>query len=167
MFFQSFYLAWEERANLSAFRKFVRFALVWFYLLPLPLGVWEGLRLVIVALPGLFSYPFLSPDISRWGLLKRVRPSVLPSEIPSVRRHNEMGSLWTQLLLQCFSVLPIFLKLCKCFCHGLKMCIWFWGFPPFILLINFFHFLVFFQVRLLLKMDTEWAQLFLEFSPII
>ena len=23
-----------------------------------PLGVWEGLRFVIVALPGLFSYPF-------------------------------------------------------------------------------------------------------------
>ena len=40
----------EERANLSAFRTFVRFALVWFCLFPLPLGIWEGLRLVIVAL---------------------------------------------------------------------------------------------------------------------
>ena len=29
----------EERANLSAFRTFVRFALVWFYLFPFPLGV--------------------------------------------------------------------------------------------------------------------------------
>ena len=48
----------EERANLSAFRTFVRFALVWFCLFPLPLDVWEGLRFVIVALPGLFSYPF-------------------------------------------------------------------------------------------------------------
>ena len=48
----------EERANLSAFRTFVRFALVWFCLFPLPLGVWEGLLFVIVALPGLFSYPF-------------------------------------------------------------------------------------------------------------
>ena len=46
----------EERANLSAFRTFVRFALVWFCLFPLPPGVWEGLRFVIVALPGLFSY---------------------------------------------------------------------------------------------------------------
>ena len=46
----------EERANLSAFRAFVRFALVWFYQFPLPLGVWVGLRLVIVALSGLFSY---------------------------------------------------------------------------------------------------------------
>ena len=48
----------EERANLSAFRTFVRFALVWFCLFPPPLGVWEGLRFVIVALPGLFSYLF-------------------------------------------------------------------------------------------------------------
>ena len=49
----------EERANLSAFRSFVRFALVWVCLFPLLLSVWEGLRLVIVALPGLFSYFFL------------------------------------------------------------------------------------------------------------
>ena len=48
----------EERANLSAFRTFVRFVLIWFCLFPLPLGVWEGLRFVIVALPGLFSYLF-------------------------------------------------------------------------------------------------------------
>ena len=46
----------EERANLSAFRKFVRLALVWFCLFPLPLDVLEGLRLVIVALPGRFFY---------------------------------------------------------------------------------------------------------------
>ena len=46
----------EDRANLSAFRTFVRFVLVWFFRFPLPLGVWEGLRFVIVALPGLFSY---------------------------------------------------------------------------------------------------------------
>ena len=48
----------EERANLIAFRTFVRFVLVWFCRFPLPLGVWEGLRFVIVALPGLFSYLF-------------------------------------------------------------------------------------------------------------
>ena len=48
----------EERANLSAFRTFVRFVLVWICRLPLPLSVWEGLRFVIVALPGLFSYLF-------------------------------------------------------------------------------------------------------------
>ena len=52
VFFSSFSIAitslGEERANLSAFRTFVR------------LGVWEGLRFVIVALPGLFSYLFLT-----------------------------------------------------------------------------------------------------------
>ena len=48
----------EERANLSGFRTFVRFALVWFCLFPLPLCVWEGLWLVIVALLGHFSYLF-------------------------------------------------------------------------------------------------------------
>ena len=48
----------EERANHGAFRTFVRFVLVWVCRFPLPLGVWEGLRFVIVALPGLFSYLF-------------------------------------------------------------------------------------------------------------
>ena len=48
----------EERANLNAFDTFVRFAPVWFCLFPLPLGIWEGLRVVIVALPELFSYLF-------------------------------------------------------------------------------------------------------------
>ena len=46
----------EERANLSAFRTFVRLVLVWICRFPLPLGVWEGLRFVIVALPGLFLF---------------------------------------------------------------------------------------------------------------
>ena len=46
----------EERANLSAFRTFVRFVLVWICRFSLPLRVWEGLRFVIVALSGLFSY---------------------------------------------------------------------------------------------------------------
>ena len=50
----------KERANLSVFRTFVRLALVWFCLFPLPLGVWEGLRFVVVALPGVFSYRFLT-----------------------------------------------------------------------------------------------------------
>ena len=36
----------EERASLGAFRTSVRFALVWYCLFLLPLGVWEGLRFV-------------------------------------------------------------------------------------------------------------------------
>ena len=45
---------------LVLFRTFVRFALAWLCLFPLPLGVREGLRLVIVALPPLFSYLFIT-----------------------------------------------------------------------------------------------------------
>ena len=63
LFFSPFSIAitslGEERANLSVFRTFVRFALVWFCLFSLPLGVWEGLRFVIVALPWSFLIPFL------------------------------------------------------------------------------------------------------------
>ena len=62
VFFSPFSIAitslWEERANLSAFSTLFRFALLWFCMFPLPLGVWDWLRLVIVALPGLFSYLF-------------------------------------------------------------------------------------------------------------
>ena len=54
----------EERANLSAFRTFGRFVLVWICRFPLPLGIWEELRFVIVALPGLFSYLFLKQFVS-------------------------------------------------------------------------------------------------------
>ena len=57
----------EERANLSAFRTFVRFVLVWICRFPLPLGVWEGLRFVIVALPGLFSFFFFPIKIEQWN----------------------------------------------------------------------------------------------------
>ena len=53
VFFSSFSIAitslGEERACFSVFRTFVRFVLVWIYRFPLPLGVWEGLRFVIVA----------------------------------------------------------------------------------------------------------------------
>ena len=60
MFFSSFSIAitslGEERAYLSVFRTFVRFVLACICRFPFTLGVWEGLRFVIVALPGLFSY---------------------------------------------------------------------------------------------------------------
>ena len=48
----------EEGAGLGAFRALVRFALVWICRFSLPLGVREGLRFEIMALPGLFSYLF-------------------------------------------------------------------------------------------------------------
>ena len=49
----------EERANLGAFRTFVRFVLVWICRFPFSLGVWKGLRFVIMELPGFFSYLFV------------------------------------------------------------------------------------------------------------
>ena len=48
----------EERANLSVFHMFIQFAIVWFCLIPLPLDVWERLRIVIMAHSGPFSYLF-------------------------------------------------------------------------------------------------------------
>ena len=62
----------EERANLSAFSTFVRFVLVWICRFPLPLGVWEGLRFVIVALPGLFSYFFFQHTNSHGNRLHKI-----------------------------------------------------------------------------------------------
>ena len=59
----------KVRTNL---RTFVRFALVWFRLFPLPLDVWKGLRLVTVALSGLFFYLFcllVSPEVKRAEIL--------------------------------------------------------------------------------------------------
>ena len=45
----------EERANLSAFSTFSLFSL--------PLCVWERLRFVIVALPGVFFYLFFKEQL--------------------------------------------------------------------------------------------------------
>ena len=55
----------EERTNLSAFRTFVPFALVWFCLFPLPLGVWEGLRFMICGTPWTFLLPFFGRQIGK------------------------------------------------------------------------------------------------------
>ena len=55
----------EERAYISIVRMFDRIVLVWICRFPLPHNVWEGLRFVIVALPGLFSYLFYSTDHSK------------------------------------------------------------------------------------------------------
>ena len=60
----------EERAHLCAFRTFVRFVLVLICRFPLPLGVWEGLRFVIVVLPEIFSYLFFFSQM----VLKISRP---------------------------------------------------------------------------------------------
>ena len=45
----------EKRELILVFFVRLFLVLVWISRFPLPLGVWEGLRFVIVALPGLFS----------------------------------------------------------------------------------------------------------------
>ena len=87
----------EERANLSAFRTFVRFALVWFCLFPLPPDVWEWLRLVTVEILGLLSYLFLlkltfvTPH-TRMCIKSRVYTANFFSKFPSVPK----GSSFTE-----------------------------------------------------------------------
>ena len=76
----------EERANLSAFRTFVWFVLVWICQFPLPLGVWEWLRFVNVALPGLFSYLF-------W--FKCVKPQLIKLKI-----YHHFGRIFDDFLLK-------------------------------------------------------------------
>ena len=71
----------EERAKLSAFRMFVRFVLVWICRFPLPLGVWEGLRFVIVALPGLFSYLFFF-----FSITSKISPSLVQTGVDKTER---------------------------------------------------------------------------------
>ena len=48
----------EERANLSAFRTFVRFALVWFCLLPLPIWCLGRAAICYCGIPWTFLLPF-------------------------------------------------------------------------------------------------------------
>ena len=90
----------KKRANLSAFRTFVRFALDWFCLFPLPLGVLEGLRLVIVALPRLFSYPFSCLHIYFTGRLPKDSVCTFEDGLcgwTNVKDKRDSGLDWTRL----------------------------------------------------------------------
>ena len=61
--------------------------------------------------------------------------------------------------------LPIILKLCILVLHSLKICLWFWGYPP-VIFYHFFHFfgLVFFPGPISIRIDILWAHLLLDFS---
>ena len=56
-----------------------------------------------------------------------------------------MGVLWAQLLV----FLPIFLKLCRCFLHGVQMCMWFDYFLSLFRLCEVCHFWT--------SMDRQWV----------
>ena len=88
----------EERANLSAFRTFVRFVLVWMCRFPLPLGVWEGLWFVIVALPGLFSYLFFY-KVQKKNIYKKNRTNSLYLFMPPVFTTYYTGPSFSKLTM--------------------------------------------------------------------
>ena len=80
----------EERANLGAFCAFVRFAPVWF-LFSLPLGVWDKMWLVIVALPGLFHFFFFYPKmpVSKMIIIKGdIKPALVADTAGTVSTGN-------------------------------------------------------------------------------
>ena len=64
----------DEKASLGAFRTFVWFALVWFCLFPLPLGVWEGLPSVIFGTPWAFLLPPFYVNFR--DILNRIRQNI-------------------------------------------------------------------------------------------
>ena len=82
---------------------FVRFVLVWIYRFPLPLGVWEGLRFVIVALPGLFSYLFCDTEIDEGFLVHEL--TVLFAVLVAVFYHhlNKYRLIQFKLVICCQS----------------------------------------------------------------
>ena len=62
----------EERANLKCFSYVCSSCACLFCLFPLPLGVWEGLRLVVEALPGFFSCLFLIYRAEKFLMVHRM-----------------------------------------------------------------------------------------------
>ena len=89
----------EERAKLSAFRTFVRFAHIWFFLFLLPLGIWDRLRLVIVALPGLsFTFFFAISNTSSatlfWWRIVTIPLRLIPEEQLSLTGKSLCSKYW-------------------------------------------------------------------------
>ena len=114
-----------KRANLSVFRTFVRFVLVWICRFPLPLGVWEGRRFVTLALPGLFSYLFFFYSTRRFVLGLALCYFVLvifsPFRIAITSLGEETANLsafvWFILVWFCLFPLPL------CVWDGLRLVI--------------------------------------------
>ena len=66
------------------------------------------------------------------------RPSVLPSVLPSFRPSVPLKYYVPCVRNSSYSFMPIHLKLYRCFCHGLKICMWF-GYYPEIIFCHFFR----------------------------
>ena len=113
----------------------------------------------------LLLYPRYAPAIRRMrkGIkhypCPSVRPSVCPSVRPCVRPSVRPSFKWVLCERNSsYNFIPILLKLYRCFCQGLKMCMTF-GYNPQINFCHFFHSLnlVIFWAQLLLKlMDIRY-----------
>ena len=66
------------------------------------------------------------------------RLSVLPSVLPSFRISVPLKYYVPCVRNSSYSFMPIHLKLYRCFCHGLKICMWF-GYYPEIIFCHFFR----------------------------
>ena len=66
------------------------------------------------------------------------RPSIRPSVLPSFRLSVPLKYYVPCVRNSSYSFMPIHLKLYRCFCHGLKICMWF-GFYPEIIFCIFFR----------------------------
>ena len=89
----------EERANSYCFCTFVRVALVWFCLFPLPLGDWEGLRSVVLTVTGIFSYHFF---LVLAGFFFYFFIPVLPEFLRIDRVCYQIDDIWLYPILSCF-----------------------------------------------------------------
>ena len=78
---------------------------------------------------------FVAPVLA-WAPPACKFPSVRPSIHPSVRQHLPSVSCERN---SSYSFVPIFLKLYTCFCHCMRMCMWF-GYNCEITFCHFFHF---------------------------
>ena len=63
-----------------------------------------------------------------------------------------------------YNFIPNFLKLCRCFCHNLKMCTCLLGYPSIIFINFFFPLFRRFSGPISLRIDNLWVQLILQVS---
>ena len=80
-------------------------------------------------------YIYCPPPFRRKAEGHSFRLSVLPFVRPSVRPSFRPPKVLCTLCAQ-LSFMPIHLKLYRCFCHGLKICMWF-GYYPEIIFVTF------------------------------
>ena len=85
-------------------------------------------------------------------------PSVRPSVCPSVRPSVPLKYYVPCVRNSSYSFMPILSKLYRCFCHGLKICMWF-GYYPEIIFCHFFrnsNLVIFYAFLLSKRIDSGY-----------